>query len=84
MNELKKALMPVLVFLMGALSIIFGILFIDISEMKFFKENQNVWSAFFILFGCVLVAGIFFFYLIKKEKTHKIIGERLIKNVFFS
>jgi len=71
MNELKKALMPVLVFLLGSFSIIFGVLFIETSEMKFLIEHQNVWNVLFIVVTCLLVVGIFFFYLMKKEKTHK-------------
>lgn len=82
MNELKKALMPALVFLLGGLSIVFGVLFIELSSIKILQENQNLWQAVFIIFVCLFVAGTFVLAVIKKEKTHKLFILLLITLLF--
>ncbi len=72
MKDFKKAIMPITVFLLGALSVLFGVLSIENSTVSLITERKGVWNFLLIFSICLLSSLVYLLEYYQKEKTRKI------------
>ncbi len=73
MQELKKAITPLIILFFGVCSIIFGVLAIEITDVKAVVLYQKIWFFLLIFFITALCGLTFLFFSFGKEKTYKLL-----------